>query len=293
MRTVYRHVEILRAHGFEAFVVHTEPGYRYPFAPSTAPILAEKPALPLRQGDCLVLPENFPLENLPKVPGLRTFVFLQSWSLIFQGVSAPAVWERLPLDGALCASPLLLDFAREFMRCPDPKLTPAAVAPIFAPRLKRLQIACMPRRMPVETALIRDLFHLRWPALRRVPWLEIDAVSQEKVAQTLSESAIFLATGRMEGLGLPVLEALASGCLVVGFHGYGGRDYARLDTGLWCQQEDLPECARLLGRAVALIGDDGPATRAMIRAGQEAAAQYSEARQEEAVLRAWREWTAP
>lgn len=290
VRTIYRHVSILRKHGLDAFVVHAEPGYRYPFAASNAPVLAQRPGLALLPGDVLVAPENFPLENLPQLPGLRCVVFLQSWSLAFQGLSDPLAWERLPARRALCASELLLEFATEFLGLTEARLAPDAVGPAFQPRPKKLQIACMPRRMPEVAALIRDLFRLRHPHLRHVPWLEIDGMGEKEAAALLGESAVFLCLGRMEGLGLPGLEALASGCLVTGFHGLGGREYARPDNGLWSGQEDVPDCVRRLGEAVDLIQHGDPRATAMIEAGIRTAAGYSPERQERELAAIWKSW---
>ena len=290
VRTIYRHVSILRKHGLDAFVVHAEQGYRYPFATSDAPVLAQRPGLALRRDDVLVVPENFPLENLPQVPGLRCVVFLQSWSLAFQGLSDPLAWERLPVRRALCASELLLEFATDFLGLSEARLAPDAVDPLFHPRPKKLRIACMPRRMPEVAALIRDLFRLRHPLLRHVPWLEIDGVSEEEAAALLGESALFLCLGRLEGLGLPGLEALASGCLVTGFHGLGGREYARPDNGLWCGQEDVPDCVRKLGEAVDMLQRDDPRAGAMIEAGIRTAAAYTPERQERELAAIWDSW---
>ena len=47
-----------------------------------------------------------------------------------------------------------------------------------------------------------------------------------EVAQALQEALIFLSCGHPEGFGLPLAEAIACGCLVVGYHGLAGRDFA-------------------------------------------------------------------
>jgi len=43
------------------------------------------------------------------------------------------------------------------------------------------------------------------------------------VADILRSSRVFLSFSQREGFGLPPLEALACGCAVVGYHGFGGR----------------------------------------------------------------------
>ncbi len=48
-----------------------------------------------------------------------------------------------------------------------------------------------------------------------------------QVAETLASAHVFLVTGFPEGCPLPPLEAMACGCLCVGYMGFGGADYMR------------------------------------------------------------------
>ena len=48
----------------------------------------------------------------------------------------------------------------------------------------------------------------------------------EEVASALQDALFFLSCGHPEGFGLPLAEAIACGCLVVGYHGLAGRDFA-------------------------------------------------------------------
>ena len=74
------------------------------------------------------------------------------------------------------------------------------------------------------------------------------ARSEAAVADILRESQVFLSFGHPEGFGLPPAEALACGCLVIGYHGGGGREYFG------------PAGAYPAGTPAA--GDDGACTRA-------------------------------
>ena len=47
-----------------------------------------------------------------------------------------------------------------------------------------------------------------------------------EVASALQEALLFLSCGHPEGFGLPLAEAIACGCMVVGYHGLAGRDFA-------------------------------------------------------------------
>ena len=52
-------------------------------------------------------------------------------------------------------------------------------------------------------------------------------MSEQEVAETMRRSALFLSFGHPEGLCLANLEAMASGCKLIGYSGLGGREYFR------------------------------------------------------------------
>lgn len=66
----------------------------------------------------------------------------------------------------------------------------------------------------------------------------VDGLTQEELINEYQKSDIFLATGYPEGFSLPPLEAMASGCVVVGFTGGGGNEF-------------------MVDNQTALIADDG------------------------------------
>lgn len=55
--------------------------------------------------------------------------------------------------------------------------------------------------------------------------LNMDGMTDTDVGATMRSSAIFLSFSELEGFGSPPLEAMACGCLVIGFAGAGGREY--------------------------------------------------------------------
>jgi hypothetical protein len=110
---------------------------------------------------------------------------------------------------------------------------------IFKPRTKIFQIAYMPRKMPDETEFVRKAFLEIAPDLHGVPWVAIDNMRPPDVAAVLNHSAIFMSLARREGFGMPALEAMASGCVVVGFTGMGGDEYAAADNGVWLACDDV------------------------------------------------------
>ena len=62
--------------------------------------------------------------------------------------------------------------------------------------------------------------------LNGLQFQELPRMEHKEVAQALQESLIYLSCGHPEGFGLPLAEAIACGCMVVGYHGLAGRDFA-------------------------------------------------------------------
>ena len=125
VRVIYRHVEILRTHGYDAHVVHEREGFRCTWFPSDAPVLAwtrrlhgrdaaalqrarrhlrrglrgvpadrlflhlhEPPAIPIGSGDILVVPEIFGPRLAEIEPGVPKVIFNQNAYFTFKGYPA-------------------------------------------------------------------------------------------------------------------------------------------------------------------------------------------------------------
>ncbi len=145
----------------------------------------------------------------------------------------------------------------------------------------------MPRKTPGELDFIMNLFYTLFKQYKHVPWIRIDNMNEAKVAEILSESAIFLSTSIYEGFGLPPIEAMACGCVVVGFHGDGGLEYASSDNAFWCEEGNLVECARTLGQVISLIINEDKIVNKVKDKALEKAGEYSFDRQEEELLDFW------
>lgn len=107
-------------------------------------------------------------------------------------------------------------------------------------------IAYMPRKNKEEMDIIKNLLRKcnggscgmncrghdggtpwwKYPAdFTGIRLIEVDNLSETQVVETLQKADIFLAISREEGLGLPPLEASLCGCLIIGYHGRGGKEW--------------------------------------------------------------------
>ncbi|GBQ93823.1 glycosyltransferase family 4 protein [Asaia krungthepensis] len=151
----------------------------------------------------------------------------------------------------------------------------------FHPRNKTLSIATNPRKWPAEAGnsslahLIRTMLHLKYPETRDIPWFMLENMSQREVAQTMGNAAIFLALSRQEAMPLTPLEAMASRCALVGFHGTGGKDYASHRNGHWFSPEQCEEIVDCLSGLISELRHGAPRIDRMLDEAEKTAHHYS------------------
>jgi hypothetical protein len=187
------------------------------------------------QGDCVVLPETFLNAFERYAPGLPKLIFNQNGAYTFgsgqKGARPPGDILRLyhhpELLHVLCVSQhdeRLLAKGLGLGSARVSRLVNPIEGDVFRPLGgKRRQVAFMPRKNAQDAQVVAALLQAQpwWPGWTLVP---IHQMPQAEVARTLQRSVAFLAFGHPEGFGLPLAEALACGCALVGYSGLGGRE---------------------------------------------------------------------
>lgn len=289
VKVIYSHVSHLVGNGFPSFVVHIHEGFTPPWLKSNVPVLYAKSGFRVSPNDIVVIPEdNKTAIRAFRNVQVRKYIFCQNHYYIFKGIRDGKSWADYGISRIFCCSEIISRFIRSVFEIGEvPVIHNAVCSDTFKPREKKLQIAYMPRKTPGELDFIKNLFHFLFKQYEQVPWVRIDNVNETKVAEILSESDIFLSTSIYEGLGLPPLEAMACGCIVVGFHGDGGREYASSDNGFWCEEGNLVECARSLGHVIDLINKKDKTVGKIKTEARGKVAQYSSERQQRELIDFW------
>ena len=186
--------------------------------------------------DIVVLPETFIQVFDKYATGVPKIIFNQNGSYTFGfGKSAMSLdpsavislYRRPELLHTLCVSK-----HDETTLTHGLGLSPETVSRLINPieteifkfsSSKRKQIAFMPRKNSRDAQIVGALLRSQswWSDWQLVP---ISNMSQLEVSSCLKASLAFLAFGHPEGFGLPLAEALASGCSLIGYSGLGGRE---------------------------------------------------------------------
>ncbi len=291
VKVIYSHVSHLMKNGYPAFVLHNQRDFKLPWLESDVPILYAENNIQISPNDIIVIPEDYKEAlNVFRNIHVRKFVFCQNHYYIFKGLQNGDCWQDYGVSKVFCCSDIISKFIRTvFGYSKVPIIHNAIHLDRFKPRDKKLQIAYMPRKIPRELDFIRNLFKRLYKQYDYIPWICIDKVNESKVAEIMSESAIFLSTSIFEGFGLPPLEAMASGCVVVGFHGDGGMEYASDDNGFWCNWNNITECAKTLGQVISLVDRGDEIVHKIKHQALKKAGEYTYDRQENDLLNFWRE----
>ena len=188
--------------------------------------------------DVVVIPETF-LPLLPKLEHLRVVIFNQNMHYLFG--------EKLDFDpsfvlkaysssniiAVLTVSSSDHSFAIDALPVPPSRIHRIVNAIeedlFYFSASSSKTIAYMPRKNPDHAKVLLNL-------LKAQPWFKesgwsfspIHNKSLSEVSSILRNSSLFLSFGYPEGFGLPLAEAIVSGCYVVGYDGIGGSEISEL-----------------------------------------------------------------
>lgn len=244
IKKLHDHVTSLRELGFAAYIVHEKPGFRCDWFSHSASI-RYLPHLQVNPADVLVIPEVYGPEILSFYPGIRKVIYCQNsynalWGFKGTDLSLRDVYRHPDVIRVVVNSEQdRLFFAHLFPRLPVFRVHNGIDAGNFHyVEEKKPQIACIPLKLPKEALLLRHVLEARG-ATDGYTLRSIEGMDYQSYAQVLRESLLFLAFSHNEGFGLPPAEAMACGCLVVGYDGTGGKEYFTREVGFPVPYNDI------------------------------------------------------
>ncbi len=266
IQKIYQQVDLLNRSGYEAYVVHTNEDYRYRWMANNTQLAVPKwtifqkllfainkkkqemaypgklplkingnEILPISKEDIVVLPEWHCYEVFPRIGDQPFVIFNQNVYLTFLGIENFKVspYKAKNLLGVLCVSQDNLEYLRYiFPRLNIKRIRLSVDSSRFSiSKNKKKQIAYMPRKCPEDAVQVVEILKERGK-IKDWEFVPIMKKSSDEVAAILKESAIFMSFAYEEGFSLPPLEAMMCGCLVIGYHGEGGKEYLKEPFGI-------------------------------------------------------------
>ena len=333
VRVIYRHVDLLRRHGYEAFVVHERRGFRdkwfesetpvlswsrrrhriYNFAVSravrhigmsygrglrtTTPLQLREPcSFEITPGDIVVIPEIYGPWLAEIAPGVPKVIFVQNAYEIFFGYPSDQLacvfpYRHADVVGILAISDdsqRIIDYTFPGVKSYRVRLSLNPSYYYFCSE-KRSQIAYMPRKGSEDAKRVLMTLASRG-VIGDYRVRAIENLDERGVAECLRESLVFLCLSYHEGFGLPPAEAMACGAIVIGYDGFGGREYILPEFAFPVPAGNVLEFSQTVERVLALQRERPDELRERARqAAAFVAETYSPAREEEELLAVWSE----
>jgi hypothetical protein len=281
---IYDMVALLNRSGYEAAIVHNSPSAGYPDYPHPVPafytylvsaaywkyyglrdrvgLLRERfsprtrrlPPLELRPTDVMVTPEFQLAEGLEAFPDRPHIVFVQnpfgmmmSYGEATKRGLKPEHYIKYWLGIAdVCQRHM------EILGAINVGYFPVSMKPSEFPYRseKANLITYMPRKRPWEAEIIDNALRRRGN-IGGYELRALDGLSRNEVAGHLGRSRIFISLLKQEALGFPAAEAMASGCIVVGFDGLGCEEYFDETTGIPITEGDVASLVAAVEQTVA------------------------------------------
>jgi hypothetical protein len=300
VRKLYRHVDVLNASGIPAAIVHQQRGFRCSWFEHQTKIVYEPDVFPPRAGEILLVPENVAWQMMSLTRGVPKVIFNQNAYQTFANVTPEIEQLVAPYNHPdYLASIVVSEDSRAYLNYAFPEHPVYRVHNSVDPALfhceagKRPRIAMMARKKKDDAIQVINMLSLR----RATTGFEIIAIanqSEANAAAMLRESMVFLSLSTYEGSPMPPMEALACGCVTVGYASSGGAEYVNEQTAFPVAAEDVVGFARRLETVLdQLRKDPQPLLEKARRASAFIHADYSPQREEQDILAAWGQILAP
>ncbi|OCX66409.1 hypothetical protein BFP70_05135 [Thioclava sp. SK-1] len=264
---IYDMVTTLRDAGRDAAVVHGHAGGHYPDYPTQVPRFwddrllrgrhhhtrrarghaklylaqarnqlrkGDNPKLDLRRTDVIIVPELWLSDALSAYPDQTLCGLVQNpFYLLDAHATAQARGQDLSrqIHTFLSTSDICHDHL-DLIGAPTPLKFRVSMHPDKIPFVdtKDALITYMPRKRPDMARLIHQALERRGQ-LQGFKLQALDHMPRTQVIEHLGRSQFFISLMHHESLGFPAAEAMAAGCVVIGFDGLGGAEYFDHDVG--------------------------------------------------------------
>jgi len=324
---IYHLVDILVRNGYEAYVLHQKRGFWYTWFPNSTPLcysyqikrervyyegarellryafglLKDFVSCPVSPGSSVKLSENDVLVlsgresaycreilvGIPKVSlSQNPFIFFHANSLDCRD----SIYHR-DIIGRITMSELNYNMHCRIFPANDVWNVPVYIDSRYFnySHNKKRQIAYMPRRLEQDSRALVNMLSLR-DHLHGFSFVPIDGKTLPETARIMKESLVFLSFSHREGFGLPPAEAVACGCILIGYSGNGGEEFFDDDISFKIADGDLLGFVEAVEQVVREYEANPKVLDEMRKmASERILSKYSREKTEKGLIEAWNE----
>ena len=292
IKTLYRHVQRLGGMGFDAWIVHQKRPFRVTWHGYDAPTLwlSERPQFAPQ--DVLVIPEVMQqiIQQTVRFAGKRLVIAL-SWSPAYWNLPPGQTWHSYGIRRVITKSPLIQRYLRWSMGLEATLISEYVDRTRYrhAPEAKRPKV-CYLTRKDRSAAWLHGVLSAKGEPFTDFEWMPLREFGEDEYAGHLREATVYVTTNMQEGMNTSVLEAMACGCLVVGYSGIGGGVYMEREglsqNCILVENGNVPALGEQLESVLRQLADDPKSFGWVIENGLQTARAYQNPDDEAASLRA-------
>jgi len=292
IKQIYRQVDVLESLGYDAAVMVPDMLHR-PVWFENSTRLVNAGSETLEKGDFLVVGELIP--GIPDVPGVADaalVVYAQNPYGLLSGFKKDLLgilsMYKNKVRAVMCVSSHSEEVLSWLLKTEVVRVRYSFDREPFGYAKKKGRVlSYMPRKSHLEVRLAMMLLNAKG-VVTSEGWevREIQGLNEVQVAQALKDTSIFLCGSTREGFGMPPAEAMACGCVVVGFAGAAGVEFMHpRGCGIMIPQGDYMGMARVTANVMGY----GDSMREWM--GQQASSficsEYSTEKEIESISKAW------
>jgi glycosyltransferase involved in cell wall biosynthesis len=252
---LYEFVDTLNAHNVNSFIVYADSNFKNNWFDNVTKTTTFQ-SICIKQDDILVIPEVIGEEILQYFPTVRKIIFCQnSFFALKMFYGKPDRAKKFYLHRDIIQVIVVSDHDYDLFEWIFPGIKLSRFICGISEKLfyftphKQMQIAVMPRKLPSDYHFLENLLRVK-ADLADIPIKTIENIPHAECAAILRESAIFISFSHREGFGLPPAEAMACGCMVIGYHGQGGKEYFTEDTAIHIEPWDMLNYAKAVSNII-------------------------------------------
>ena len=300
MGIIYHHVNILCRSGFDCSIIKEKnlfvPGWlNLKVSVKDYDYLKKE----IRQDDFLVVPESmldFP--GLKKIK-CRKIVFIQNTGFLFESMPKGEDHISLGFQHIFIHMPHMISIIENHVKLPYTIIPPFVAEYFFTNGLqqkRQRQILIYPKFHQIDYSVLKYLTERRvndvnkhWTKdiFKQENWKvnELKNLSHEETAEEMKKSIFFISLNVFESLNASVTEAMAAGCIVFCYEGFGPRDFLDDRVNAFSfKNNEVYELVETLFNQIDNYTKNEDALKLMRQNAFETAKGYSQAKTEKALL---------
>ena len=297
IKRLYTHVELLRENGYDAYIMHVKKGFKLHWFDSQAPIVypEDSPLSSFDSKDTFVIPEGHPLvmKQFKTLPVKKVVIALNP-AHVFQSMPVGENWKNYGINWVMANNKTIKDFIQWSMGIKNIHVIESSVDHsmfYYKPDMKNRQVAYI-KKKDTLTPLVENILKSKDASFHELAITAIENLNIQDYAQVLRESKIYLTTSAFEGFPRSIIEAMACGCICIGFHGIGGKDYiiesGRQQNFVLAESMNFIDLSKKLAELVEMIKHKDPRVGVIRQNALATAAGFSPESEKKSILEFWR-----